>query len=223
MKNVKKLIGLALLASAATVTTTGAASAQEFSGNVALTSNYVWRGITQSDGEFAVQGGVDYTHGIFYAGVWASSVDDFGVDASSELDAYFGITPSLGPVEFDLGVIGYFYPGASDEIDFTEIKLGASYSPIEALSIAAAGYFSDDFGNTGNESVYLELGLGYTFNEPFSVSGAYGNQDIDGDDYDTWNLGASVAAYGFGFDLRYWDTDIEDADEEISFTISREL
>lgn len=224
MKNVKKLIGLAMLAGAATAATTTAAHAEgEFSANVALTSNYVWRGLTQSDGDFAVQGGIDYTNGMFYAGTWASSVDDFGIDASTELDLYAGITPSLGPVDLDLGIVGYFYPGADTDVDFAELKLGASYSPVDAFTIGAAAFLTDDFGNSGDDGTYLELSLGYDFSDAFGISGAYGNQDVDGADYDTWNIGATVSAYGFGFDLRYWDTDITGADEEISFTISKDL
>lgn len=224
----KKLVGLAMLAGAATVGTTGVAAAEgTVTANVAFTSNYVWRGITQSDGDFAVQGGADYTNGMFYAGAWASSVDDFGADASAELDVYAGVTPTLGPVTFDFGVLGYLYPGA-DDIDFFELKAAASISPTEALSLGAAAYVGDDFaGVDGDEGLYLEANAAYAFSDAFSVSGAFGNQNVDGDlgesDYDTWNIGASYAFHGFGFDLRYHEADIPGNDEEISFTISREL
>lgn len=221
----KKLVGLAMLAGAATVGTTGVAAAEgTVTANVAFTSNYVWRGITQSDGDFAVQGGADYTNGMFYAGAWASSVDDFGANASSELDVYAGVTPTLGPVSLDFGVIGYFYPGA-DDLDFFELKAAASISPTEALSLGVAAYASDDFAASDDDSIYLEANAGYAFSDAFSVSGAIGNQaefDVN-DEYTTWNIGASYAFHGFGFDLRYHETDVDDADEEISFTISREL
>lgn len=222
----KKLLGLAMLAGAATVATSGVAAAEgTVSANVALTSNYVWRGITQSDGDVAVQGGADYTNGIFYAGAWASSVDDFGVDAQTELDAYLGVTPTVGPVSLDFGIIGYFYPGASEDIDFAELKAAASISPTEALSLGAAAYATDDFAGSGDDGLYLEANAAYALTEAFSVSGAYGNQDVDGDgdDYNTWNLGASYAFHGFGFDLRYHDVDFDGGDSEVSFTISREL
>ena len=220
----KKLLGLAMLASAATVGTTGVAAAEgTVTANVAMTSNYVWRGITQSDGEFAVQGGADYTNGMFYAGAWASSVDDFGADASAELDLYAGVTPTLGPVTFDLGVVGYFYPGA-DDLDFFELKAGASISPTEALSLGAVAFATDEFGGDGgDEALYLEANAAFALSDAVGISGAVGNQEVGDDDYTTWNIGASYAFHGFGFDLRYHETDIDDADEEISFTISREL
>jgi uncharacterized protein (TIGR02001 family) len=226
MKSVRKLIGLALLASAASVATAGVASAEgEVSGNVALTSNYVWRGVTQSDSGFAVQGGLDYASEMFYVGTWASSVDDFGIDASTELDVYAGFTPSVGPVSFDIGVIGYFYPEANTDSDFIELALGASYSPIEALSLGVGVYLSDDYLATGDESVYIEGTVGYAINDTFSVSAGYGNFDQGSTlgEYDTWNIGGTVSAFGFGFDLRYSDVDGLGLGDEVAFTISRAL
>jgi uncharacterized protein (TIGR02001 family) len=67
MLSVKKTLGLALLATAGMTATAQA----QVSGNVALTSNYVWRGQTQSEEEFAVQGGMDVVKDMFYAGAWA--------------------------------------------------------------------------------------------------------------------------------------------------------
>ena len=55
----------------------GAAMAQDDAGhlsyNIAVTSNYVWRGVTQTDNNAALQGGIDYSKGMFYAGAWASN------------------------------------------------------------------------------------------------------------------------------------------------------
>lgn len=224
MKLVHKLLGAALLASAATVATTGVASAEgELSANVALTTNYVWRGVTQSSGDFAIQGGIDYATDFFYVGTWASSVDDFGIDASTELDFYAGITPSVGPVSFDLGVIFYNYPSTTVDSDFIELAASASYSPIEPLSLGLGLYASNDYLATGDDSLFIEATVGYTFTEAFSVSGGYGNFDQGPTlgEYDTWNIGATYSVIGLDFDLRYFDTDGLGLGEEIAFTISR--
>ncbi|TPW04198.1 MAG: hypothetical protein FD124_2716 [Alphaproteobacteria bacterium] len=104
------------------------------SGNVALTSDYAFRGISQTDQDPALQGGFDMASGIFYAGTWASSIDFAAQSAELELDVYAGVTPTVGPVTFDLGVVGYLYPSASDdasELDFWELKGGAKISPAE--------------------------------------------------------------------------------------------
>lgn len=221
----KQMFGLALLASAATMGMAGAAHAEgEFSGNVALTSNYVWRGQTQSDSEFAVQGGFDYIDSLFYVGTWASTVDDFGIDASSELDLYAGFTPTLGPITFDIGTIMYFYPNTNVDSDFIELKVGAGFNPIEPLALKVSAYASNDYLATGGDSLFLEATVGYTITDAFSVSGGYGNFDQDTlGHYDTWNIGGTFSYAGFDFDLRYHDTDGLGLDEEFSFTIKRAL
>lgn len=224
----KKALGLALLAGAATVGTAGVASA-DTSANVAFTSNYVWRGVSQSDGDFAVQGGADWSNDLFYAGTWASSVGDSAATpgADAELDIYGGVRPTLGPVTFDLGLVGYLYPSGDADFDWMEFKLGASFAPIEPLTLGVTAYLSEEaFNISDNEGTYLEASAAYAFTDAFSVSGAFGNfdQDVVGD-YDTWNLGLRYAAFGFGFDLRYHEADLPAPapEEEISFTISRAL
>lgn len=244
----KKLLGLALLAGAATAGTAGTAYAEpEFSGNVALTSDYVFRGVSQSDSDIAIQGGFDYTNDIFYAGTWASSID-FGSNGTVEVDVYGGVTPVVGPVTLDFGFIGYLYPGMDEapgapETDMWEIKAAASISPTEAFTLGAGLYYSPDFTlTTGDESgLYAEINASFAVNEMFSVSGAVGNQSVDqtayygaaGDDYTTWNLGGTFSAYGFGIDLRYYDTDLDPelvgpsgddvSDGRVVLTISRDL
>lgn len=228
MKSVKKMIGLALLAGAATVGTTGVANAEgTLTANVALTSNYVWRGVSQSADDPAIQGGADYVADTFYVGAWGSSVDPGSTGVAGgelELDLYAGFTPTLGPVKFDLGVIGYFYPGASADGDWLEFLVGASINPVEPLTLGVTAGFSDDVYNSGEESTYLEGTGSFAITDALSVSATYANFDTGAlGDYDTWNLGATYAFHGFGFDLRYHDTDITGADEDIVFTISRAL
>jgi uncharacterized protein (TIGR02001 family) len=225
MKIMKRLLGVAAAASAMTVAFTGAAAAQDgsFSGNVALTSDYVFRGISQSDGDIAIQGGLDYTNDIsgvpIYIGTWGSSID-FGLDGTVEVDVYGGVRPVLGPVTFDLGVIGYLYPGMSGafDADYWELKVGASLSPAEGFTIGGNLYWSPDFtftAGTDADALYAELTGAYTFNDMFSVSAGVANQSVDvpnyygsDDNYTTWNVGGTLSAYGFGFDLRYYDTDV---------------
>ena len=90
----------------------GTAQAQSYSANLGVTNNYVWRGITQSDDEFAVQGGADvaFENGLS-AGVWASNVD-WGV-GDVEVDLYGNYAfPLTDMVTGNVGVIGYFYPSS---------------------------------------------------------------------------------------------------------------
>ena len=241
----KKIIGLALLASAAT--TTAAYAEPTFSGNVALTSDYVFRGVSQSDSEIAIQGGFDVTNDIFYAGTWASSID-FGSNGTAEVDVYGGVRPVLGAVTLDFGVIGYLYPGMDEapgapETDMWEFKAGASVTPAEGFTLGGALYYSPDFTLTaGDESgLYAEINAAFAVSDMFSISGAVGNQSVDQagyypgaeDSYTTWNIGGTATVAGFGLDLRYTDTDLdpevfgpsgdEASDGRVVFTVKRAL
>lgn len=226
MKELGKIVGLALLVGAAMPATQAAHAEGAFSGSVALTTDYIFRGVTQTSGNPAIQGSFDYTNGLFYAGVWGSNVD-FGADETMEADVYLGVRPVLGPVTFDFGVIGYFYPGSTDvagEYDYQEAKAAASFAPMENLTLGGALYYSPEFFGETGDAVYAELNGAYAFSDAFSVSGAFGNQDVDATgDYDTWNVGAAYAVSGFKLDLRYFDTDISGLDSEVVFTLSRSL
>lgn len=222
-------------AAAAGAALAGVAHAEEatkptFSGNVALTSDYLFRGITQTDENPAIQGGFDFGYGMFYAGAWASSVDFSidgtttpGIDASLEFDLYAGVKPVTGPVSWDFGVVGYFYPGADDEtaeLDYQEVYAKASIAPTKKLALGAALFFSPEFTGETSTGVYYEANAGYTLTDKLALSGAVGHQTVDDlngpvgggspdDGYTTWNIGAGYSLAGFSFDLRYVDTDID--------------
>ena len=92
----------------------------DVSSNVSASSNYLFRGVTQTDGAAAVQGGLDYEHASgFYAGGWGSNVD-FGDGTSYELDLA-GFSGSVEELGYDVGYIYYAYPDAPDSIDFGEL------------------------------------------------------------------------------------------------------
>lgn len=213
-----------------------------YSVNAAVTTDYIFRGISQSSENPAVSAGFDATYGIFYVGFWGSNVDFdnddlVGVDASVEMDVYAGIKPVVGPVTFDLGVIGYLYPGADDdfpspiagdnfeEADYVELKLGASITPFTNATLGVTAYWSPDFTGFVDEAFAVEGTAGYTFSAigrfTPSVSGLVGYQtgdaqsgvglDLAEDEYTYWNVGASLAFDKFTLDVRYWDTDVSDS------------
>jgi uncharacterized protein (TIGR02001 family) len=201
---------LALIASA------GSASAQEvtWTANIAGTTDYVFRGFSQTDENPAIQAGVDATIGSFYAGAWASNVD-FLDSASAEIDIYGGYRTEVSGFAVDLGVVGYTYvdaPGAAD-YNYAEFKVAVSraFGPITG---GAAVYYSPDFFGAADESAtYGELNAAYTTPiTGLSVSGAIGEQWLDvSDDYATWNLGATYAFANspLALDVRYSDTDVD--------------
>ena len=212
MNNLHKL----LCSSVITATLLTSTAHAEVTANVALTSDYVWRGISQNQEDPALQGGFDYAHDSgFYAGVWGSNVNFGG--ASTELDLYAGWSTELeNGVGFDVGIIEYTYHGSSVAAgnDFTEYYAGASYAGFGFIYS-----FGDEFGDQ------YELNYGYDL-EGFSLAAAYGNYDVadDGNDYDYYSVGVSGEAGGLGLDLSYYDTDIKnsvDADGRVVFTVSK--
>jgi uncharacterized protein (TIGR02001 family) len=202
-----------LLAAAATVAMGGAAMAEDakptVTFNVGAATDYVFRGISQTDEAGQVFGGADLTYGKAYAGTWLSNVD-FNNGTTMEYDIYAGVKPSLGPVALDLGVIYYGYgnkPSGPDEA-YWEAKVAGSV-PVGKATVGAAVYYSPEFPFKSGEATYVEVNGSVPVDDKWSVSGAVGHQSVVGPaDYTTWNLGVGYAINShLGVDLRYWDTD----------------
>ncbi len=192
------------------------ALAEDVAFNIGATNNYVFRGITQTDEKFAVQGGLDFaTDGGFYAGAWASNVD-FKDGTDAEIDLYGGYKTEAGGFALDFGVVAYSYVGAPSGVSYNnyELKVGASRA-FGPATLGAVVYYSPDSWGVESESVYAELNGAYTVSDKISVSGAVGRQTFDpGADYTTWNLGGTYALTDkLGLDLRYYDTNLSGYDD----------
>ncbi len=216
-------VALAVLATAA-----GSAFAEgEWSGNVAIGSDYVWRGISQSNEDPAISGGFDYANGMFYAGTWASNVDfeDGAEDTNMEVDFYGGIASSFANgISWDVGVIYYAYPDADTaDYDFVELKGALGYEFATGVSVGGEVYWDPD-----NQNVYYQGTAGYSFTDSFSADVSLGNYTFDGGgDYTNWSLGGTYATpIGIDLDLRYWSTDVDAtsiADDRVVLSISKSL
>ncbi|MTI62936.1 TorF family putative porin [Methylophaga sp.] len=200
------------------------------SASVAFSSEYIWRGISQTDGDPAISGSLDYAHSSgFYAGVWGSNVD-YGDDASAEFDAYLGYGGEFGEsgIGYDVGFLRYMFPG--EDYNFNEVYGSLSYS-IFTLGVA---YSSDTLGS-GEDGYYYSLDAGYDLPMGLSLYGGVGLYDADEetftdgiDDYSHYWIGVSKDVAGFTLDLSYQDTesDAEDiygdlAEETFLFSVSR--
>jgi len=130
----KTIIGGTILAASSVLA--GPVMAGSFSANIGVTSDYLWRGITQTGDQAAIQGGMDYSNDSgFYAGTWMSNVS--WTDPNGyELDLYAGYRFDTGSVSWDAGYIYYAYPLTSN-----------------ANGSASTGDYADDFGE-----VYLNVG-----------------------------------------------------------------
>jgi uncharacterized protein (TIGR02001 family) len=211
----------------------------KLSANIALATEYVFRGVSQTAEHPAVQGGFDVTCGIFYVGTWASNLD-FGGDAlwggagtedvaNIEIDFYAGIKPVTGPITWDLGVIYYTYPGSIDplgrDFNYVELKVGGSATIWKDGTLGVTVFYSPDYqlesGNvwtieTSFSQVLPKVGR---FTPTFSALLGYQTGDdafykttfANGEDhYFYWNVGLTLGFHErWSLDLRYWDTDIK--------------
>ena len=208
-----KIFKTMLLAAAATAVMSGSALAAEgdevaVSFNIGAASDYVFRGISQTDEGAQVFGGVDASYGIGYAGAWLSNVE-FNNGTELEYDLYVGLKPVVGPINLDLGVVYYGYtnsPAGPDQ-NYVEYKAAASTAVGPATIGAVVFYSPEFFGETG-KATYYEVNGAFPVVDKVTVSGALGHQEVVGAlDYNTWNLGVGYAlTEHVGLDLRYHDT-----------------
>ena len=154
----------------------------EVSANVAFTTDYRWRGVSFSDGDFAVQGGFDAAHESgFYVGVWASSIEEYGATmdvqiiefldetgepgtdaiptflsgAETELDVYGGFAGEAGTLGYDVGVIWYTYPGSDIDTDYAEVYGSLSVAAGPGSLTGGSGYIWDQDNTFGGDNFYV--------------------------------------------------------------------
>ncbi|VAX11131.1 Conserved hypothetical protein 2001 [hydrothermal vent metagenome] len=187
-----------------------AEEAHQFSANVALSSDYIWRGISQTDNGPAISGGFDYAHSSgFYAGVWASNVDfGAGDDSNIEIDVYGGYGGEFKGVSFDVGILHYDYASESNN-DFEEVYLGLGYG---FLGVMVS--YSDDGFNESGDATYYEANADFELPLGVGLGLHVGRYELEegAEDYTDWKIALSREYQGFGFELAYTDTDLSDTD-----------
>lgn len=175
--------------------------------NASLKSDYRFRGVSKTDNDFAVQGGLDwYSDSGIYVGAWASNVSNFK-SADFETNFYTGFTKEINGLIYDLGVIAYIYPGGTDSryietygsvgVDFGLLtsSVGIAYMPSQ-----------DNIGNQDNVYFYNNTDI-YIPDTPFNIDlhlgyedGAFGSGKWD------WKVGTSVTFEMFELGVAYVDT-----------------
>jgi uncharacterized protein (TIGR02001 family) len=193
-------------------------------GGATLVSDYRFRGISQTDRRFAVQGTLSLGHSSgFYATVWGSSIDDYvAAGSDQEIDFVAGYRRTFGGTTLDVGVLYYYYPGAESVVpgyasDFVEpyvsiahafgpvtAKITANYAPSQAALSVGAGsednlYLGGDLSATIPDSgVTLTAHVGHSFGPSYLTIG---------DEYTDWSVGAAYTTGPLTVGLAYVDTD----------------
>jgi uncharacterized protein (TIGR02001 family) len=191
------------------------------SATTAFVTDYLFRGVSNTGNGPAAQPEFDLTYGMFYAGVWGSNTD-FG--DGIEIDYYAGLAPkwnlNSASITFDVGGYYYTYPGDTDELDYFELKTGATLAA-GAWNLRITNWWSPDWFQVAGSSDAIEGQLGYTFTGKIfnfftpTISGGAGFQGFDKTyaDYTYWNAGLTLGFMEhWSVDARYWDTDLSDAD-----------
>lgn len=217
-------------------------SAITVSGSATLTSDYRFRGVSQTDEGMAVQGGFTISHESgFYVGTWGSNLAGWGTfgGANMELDLYAGYVLPVGEGTLDAGLTWFMYPSGADTTDFAELfaKLSGDVGP---LSLTAGVFYAPKQEALGNvfpigggfdpgdkeDNLYLSGDASYGIaNTPISLNAHLGYSDgnpglgpnatsiAPTGTYFDWSLGAEVSPIeGLALAVAYVDTDISGAE-----------
>lgn len=218
------LLGLAIaLASTPALAQEEEAKTFTVTGGATLVSDYRFRGISQTDKDFAVQGTFTVQHksGI-YAAVWGSSIDDYvAAGSDQEIDLSVGYRRTFGSTTVDVGALYYYYPGGEKlvpeaDTDFLELygnllqtfgpvtgKLYVAYAPKQSALSLGFGREDNFYGNVSvsgaipDTGIGLTVGIGRTFTRSFLSGGVK---------YTDWNVGVTYTTGPLTLGVSYVDT-----------------
>ena len=192
-------------------------SQAEVSANFSMVSDYVFRGISQSQEDPTLQGGFDWAHESgFYVGTWASGVDFVGSGpddgADVEWDLYLGYGASITEDwSWDLSYVQYLYPGTVSGVDYDygEVLVAFGYKELLGLTL---GYANDVF-NSDETGIYYEVSGGTDIgSDGWSWNAAVGHYDLDDLDssYTHYSVGINKAFEKLSVGLTLHDSDGDD-------------
>lgn len=234
----KSLIALALVgafAAPAFAEEAAAPAEHTFTGNVGLVSNYIFRGISQSQNKPAIQGGFDYSHSSgLYAGTWASNVSwventAMKTNNSMEWDFYAGYKGAFADdFTYDVGALYYYYPGdvvpGSKNTNSAEVyaSLGWKFISLKyshAVSSNLFGWYNFASNQSTRGSGYWDLSANYDLGEGWGVVGHIGHQTIkhlSDASYTDWKLGVTKDVGVGVVGLTYTDTNAKTCGDAVA-------
>lgn len=235
----KSLLAVALAASAAGMPavagaqSAGAESPHSVSANMTLATEYRFRGIGQTNGKPTVQAGIDYEHASgIYVGTWASNVSwlsDGGagtISSSVEMDLYGGYRFSAAGIDYDVGLLRYYYPGTYPagftSPHTTEVYVSGTWNN---LTLKYSHAVTNLFGFADSKGAgYLDLTGEFELGSGFGLVAHVGYQRIPSGSvgglpvraksdcsYTDWKLGVTKGYAGLDFGLSYIDTNAKGA------------
>lgn len=215
------------------------------SGAATLTSDYRFRGVSQSDEGMAVQGGITLSHESgLYVGAWGSNLAGWGTfgGANMELDLIGGFKFPIGEGTLDAGLVWYMYPSGADTTDFAELfaKLSGAVGPVSLTAGVAYAPSQEALGNAfpvgapadpGDKEDNLYLSGDAVFgvaDTPISLKAHIGYSDgnpglgpngtsvAPTGTYFDWLIGADIVPIsGLTLSVAYVDTDISESEADL--------
>lgn len=189
----------------------------KLSGNIGVTSNYIWRGVTQTDDDAAVQGGIDYVHDSnLYLGAWTSS---YGNGNGYELDLYGGYQGSIGEIPFDVGIILYQYPVDNTGQDAIEV-----YGKFDFELFYTMAAFTIDKDDTSQDNdLYLNIGTDIELRQGLDMTLLFGMYEFDdpgAEDYKHFHVSLKKEEFVFALDKNDKDRPAAADPDEMRISVS---
>ncbi|MBL8643553.1 MAG: hypothetical protein JNK21_06450 [Rhodospirillaceae bacterium] len=186
-----------------------------FSGSIAATTDYVFRGYSQSDEHPAIQPGLNWDSGVgLHLNLWGSNVDfNDGGEADVEVDFTAGFAGSVGNLNYDVGAIYYAYPGSAGALnyDYWEGYTTLSFAASDVATLNGAIYYSPDFFGGLDDAWALQGGFSRKLDDSLTFDAFFGTQMLkaaSGSDYLYWSAGLTYSFPWFDANVRYHDTDV---------------
>jgi len=227
MKHACRCIAAAAALSLASFAATAQDAASPYSWNITGVSDYVFRGVSQTEEDPTLQAGFTYTSPVgLYAGVWGSGVDFGPGDPSTEVDFLIGYGVDVSDnVNFDVLLNRYTYPGAS-EPNYNELITTTAFAEQYRLTVA----YSNDVWNSSTDGWYFGVGGEWGLPQEFTLSANVGRSTFEdgiAKDYTDFNIGVSRQFGLFNLGLGYYGTDGNGrdnsgklADNRVVFTVA---
>lgn len=199
-------------------------------GSVAFTTDYKFRGISQSNTNAAVQGSMTMAHdsGVYFT-AWGSSIAN--ANGGMELDTLLGYAGTSGDIGYDVGVMRYNYPGndgSAGKLSYNEV-----YASVSAKGAKLGVAYSDDYFAESGKFLYVYGSYAAEVYKGFGVVASVGLNQFDDaaglqkagipnsgsneDSYIDYKIGVTKSVEGIGFELAYIGSDIASADDAGNF------
>ncbi|MFC6438788.1 TorF family putative porin [Bowmanella sp. JS7-9] len=195
----------------------------EVSANFGATSNYLWRGVTQSADGASVSGGLDYSNESgFYAGTWIGTID-WGIGNAAETDLYLGYSGEADGFSYDVGYVYYAYLESEyDGSDFGELYFKGAMADFNFSIAYTINSDADDAAPFGQGDLYYSVGYEFALSEDYSLALTVGHYDFDVDgaldaDYSHAQLDLSKGDFTFSVSKT---TDSALSDDDLKLVVS---